>query len=101
MEDPYAPYEPKKQLSIYEKAQEALSWVPLIGSNSEKATRYTGNDTNEEGGGLMGKLDIWNRATTFGESISDKINDAQESAENYKLAIFLLILGGMVLFLST
>ena len=100
MDDPYKPYVPKKEQSLFEKAKEALSHVPLIGSNSENNVRYTEIDKNqEEDGGLMGK--IWSRTTTIGESVSEKFEDAKETAQNYQCAILLLVIGSMVIFVST
>ena len=99
MGDPYKPYEPKKEQSLFEKAKESLSWMPLIGSNSENNIRYTEEDQQDEDGGLMGK--IWNKTTTIGESVSEKFEDAKDAAQNYQLAILLLVIGGMVLFFST
>jgi len=97
--DPYAPYQHKKELSFI---QNALSYVPLF--NKSSSTQYT-NDKNategdkEENSGLIGK--IFNAGSNITESLTEKVNDAQEAAENYKMGLLLLVIGGFILFFSS
>lgn len=87
------------------KAKNALQWLPLVSSISSGGTSYTNSSTKpdpeqEEQNGLLKKQTFWNNED-LSEGITDKLNNITETAENQKYGMILMVVGGLILFMSS
>jgi hypothetical protein len=97
MTDPYLPYSSEDAIPKT-FAQKFLYWAPLIGDTAANK-KYTEAPAEAcEKKDLMGKLKFWDRAEGLRDSLTEKIENAQEAAENYKMGVMLLCIGGLILF---